>query len=339
MKTNGIHKSMAFFLVLAILSACSKSSGTATPTPPTPPTPPPAVKPLITLPSGWKMNTTLTANFPSNVQLYVFDSVWGGRQTRAFCFAYESSNTSIEFKPVMAATATAPASFVQQEPGVVYACINGGYFGSNQSFSLVRHDGVTRAPNIKSLSRPFGFYYPTRAAFGILPTGAPSVGWIYHIGSGNDNIYRYPTPSPNDVNQSPLQVPDENFPTGGAPWNTTSAIGGSPMLVYNNEVRITDKEELIVIDNGSPRPRSGIGHTTGGIVLLVAVQGDNFVSGYSGLSIPEFASMMKELGCSFAMNLDGGGSTSLLVGGTQTVKPSATGVERPVVSVLMIKKK
>jgi exopolysaccharide biosynthesis protein len=111
------------------------------------------------------------------------------------------------------------------------------------------------------------------------------------------------------------------------------------MLVYNNEVRITDKEELIVIDNGSPRPRSGIGHTTGGIVLLVAVQGDNFVSGYSGLSIPEFASMMKELGCSFAMNLDGGGSTSLLVGGTQTVKPSATGVERPVVSVLMIKKK
>jgi exopolysaccharide biosynthesis protein len=111
------------------------------------------------------------------------------------------------------------------------------------------------------------------------------------------------------------------------------------MLVYNNDIRITDKEELIVIDNGSPRPRSAIGHTAGGIVMLVAVQGDNFVSGYAGLSLPELASMMKDLGCSFAMNLDGGGSTSMLVGGAQTVKPSATGVERPVVSVLMIRKK
>jgi exopolysaccharide biosynthesis protein len=49
--------------------------------------------------------------------------------------------------------------------------------------------------------------------------------------------------------------------------------------------------------------------------------------------------MTKELGCSHAMNLDGGGSTSMIVGGMQTVKPSATGMERPVVSVLMIKKK
>ena len=285
------------------------------------------------------MNTTMTSNFPTNVQLYVFDSLWGGRQTRAFCFAYESGNTGIEFKPVMSATAITPGAFVQQEPGVVYACINGGYFGSNQSFSLVRHESVTRAPNIKLLSRPLGHYYPTRSAFGILPNGNPSIGWIYHIGTGNDNVYRYPAPSPNDANQSPLPVPDESFPAGGAPWLVTSAIGGSPMLVYNNEVRITDKEELIVVDNGSPRPRSAIGHTSGGIVLLVAVQGDNHVSGYAGLSLPELASMMKDLGCSHAMNLDGGGSTSMLVGGAQTVRPSATGAERAVVSVLMVKKR
>ena len=339
MNTRIASRHALVLLAGCLVLSCNKSTDTPTPNPPSPPTPPPVVKPLITLPSGWKMNTLVTANFPSNIQLYVFDSVWGGRQTRAFCFAYESSNATVEFKPVMAAAATTPASFVQQEPGVVYACINGGYFGSNQSFSLVRHDGVTRAPNIKSLSRPFGFYFPTRAAFGILPTGAPSIGWIYHIGSGNDNIYRYPTPSPNDVLQSPLPAPDETFPAGGAPWAVTSAIGGSPVLVYNNEIRITDKEELIVIDNGSPRPRSAIGHNAGGIVMLVAVQGDNHVAGYAGLSLPELASMLKDLGCSFAMNLDGGGSTSLLVGGTPTVKPSASGVERPVVSVLMIKKK
>jgi exopolysaccharide biosynthesis protein len=111
------------------------------------------------------------------------------------------------------------------------------------------------------------------------------------------------------------------------------------MLVYNNEIRISDKEELIDINNTSSRSRSAIGHNTAGIVLILAVQGDNQVPGYAGLNLQELAAMMKDLGCSYAMNLDGGGSTSMIVGGRQTVKPSATGVERPVVSVLMIKRK
>ena len=322
------------------LSACQKS-GTSTPTPaPTPtPTPPAPVKPLITLPPGWKQNTTLTSTFPTNIQAYVFDSLFEGKQTRAFCFAYESSNTTISFKPTLSATAKTPAEFLQQEPGTVYACINGGFFGGNQSYSLVRHNGSTLAPNIKLLSRPLGHYYPTRAAFGVSSTGAPSVGWVYHIGAGNDPIFRYPTPAPNDVNKSPLPAPDANFPTGGAAWDVASAIGGSPMLVYGGQVRVTDTAELIDINNGSARPRSAIGYTPEGIILMVAVQGDNFVAGYAGLNLMETARLMRSLGCSHAINLDGGGSTSLRIGGVATVKPSATGAERAVTSVVMITRK
>jgi hypothetical protein len=339
-KITSVRPWLCLLLIAGLLS-CSKSGDTVTPpAPPLPPTPPPAtITPLITLPPGWKINTAMTATFPNNVQLYVFDSTWGGRQTRAYCFAYESGNPAIEFKPLLSATAKTPAEFVQQEPGTVYACINGGYFGSNQSYSLVKYNNAVSAPNIKSLSRPFGYYYPTRAAFGMLTTGAPSVAWIYHVGSGNDNIFGYPSPSPNDINTQPLGIPDATFPAGGAPWNITSGIGGSPVLVYNNEIRITDKEELIDINNTGSRPRSAIGYTASGVVLLLAVQGDNFVPGYAGLNLSELASMLKSLGCSHAMNLDGGGSTSMLAGGQQTVKPSATGVERAVVSVVMVKKK
>jgi hypothetical protein len=329
---------LASILFISVLG-CSKSTGSITPVPPVPPVPPVVVAPLIKLPPGWKHDKSSTVNFPGNVQLYTFDSTWGGKQTRAYCFAYESSNTSLEFKPVMAAAAQTPAAFVQQEPGTVYACINGGYFGSNQSYSLVKHNNVTGSPNIKLLSRPLGHYYPTRAAFGMLATGAPSAAWIYHIGSGNENIQSYPVPSPNDVNLPPLAVPDAAFPAGGTTWNILSGIGGSPMLVYNNEIRISDKEELIDINNTSSRSRSAIGYNTAGIVLMVAIQGDNQVPGYAGLNLQELAAMMKDLGCSHAMNLDGGGSTSMIVGGRQTVKPSTSGVERPVVSVLMIKRK
>lgn len=325
-------------LSLLIAAASCKKGGGVTPPPP-PPTPPPVVKPLITLPPGWKMNTTITSTFPANVQLYSFDSTFNNRQTRAYCFAYESGNATLEFKPVLSATAKTPTEFVQQEPGSVYACINGGFFGSNQSYSLVRYNNATLAPNIKSLSRPFGYYFPTRAAFGITSAGAPAAAWIYHLGSGNDPIYSYPSPAPNDVSKQPLQAPDANFPSGGAPWNVVSAIGGSPMLVYNNDIRVTDVEELIDVNNGSPRPRSAIGYTSTGIILIVAVQGDGFVPGYAGLTLQETAMMMKSLGCSHAVNLDGGGSTSLLVGGSMLIRPSATGTERPVVSVVMVKRK
>ena len=328
----------AMSLCLLVATASCKKEGGVTPPPP-PPTPPPVVKPLITLPPGWKMNTTITSTFPANVQLYSFDSTFNNRLTRAYCFAYESSNATLEFKPVLSATAKTPTEFVQQEPGSVYACINGGFFGSNQSYSLVRYNNATLAPNIKSLSRPFGYYFPTRAAFGITSTGTPTAAWIYHIGSGNDPIYSYPSPAPNDVNKQPLQTPDASYPSGGAPWNVVSGIGGSPMLVYNNDIRITDTEELIDVNNTSARPRSAIGYTSAGIILIVAVQGDGFVPGYAGLTLQETAMMMKSLGCSHAVNLDGGGSTSMLVGGSMLIRPSASGTERAVVSVVMVKRK
>jgi exopolysaccharide biosynthesis protein len=53
-----------------------------------------------------------------------------------------------------------------------------------------------------------------------------------------------------------------------------------------------------------------------------------------------FAAFLKSLGCTDAINLDGGGSTSLVIGGTKTVRPGdAGGIERPVVSAVLIKRK
>lgn len=331
----------SFLIVLGIaLLSCTK---TETADPPVSGPPLPFVKPLITLPAGWKMTSSFTTTFPSDVQVYTFDSIFAGRKTRAFCFAYQSSNATLEFKPVMAATAKTPSQFVLEEPGLVYACINGGFFGSNQSFSLVKYNNNVLAPNIKAVSRPYAggmaTYYPTRAAFGITDNGAPEVRWVYSIGAGNSDVYAYPSPSPNLGGTAPQPQPDASSPAGGSSWKVSSAIGGSPVLVYNNQVNITDKEELIDINNNSPRPRSALGHTSSGVVLILAVQGDGFIPGYDGLSLAELAAMVKDLGCANAMNLDGGGSTSMIVGGMQTVKPSTTGVERPVVSVLMIKKK
>jgi Phosphodiester glycosidase len=328
-----------FAFLLFTFLACSKKSN-----PPTsnPPVVNPPVTPIISLPGGWKIATAFMTGFPNGIQLFYFDSVFNNQKMKAYCLAFDSKSTAIEFKPALSATAKTPSQFFSEEAGTALACINGGYFGSNQSFSLVKYNNVVSSPNIKSLTRIYNgsntSYYPTRGAFGITSTGAPSVAWVYNVGAGNDLIYSYPSPSPNILNTAPQPQPTETFPAGGVVWNTTAAIGGSPILIKNNAIQITDGEELISINNTTSRPRSAIGYLSNGVILILAVEGDN-APNYPGINLTDLASLLKTLGCAEALNLDGGGSTSMVVNNLKTVRPGDNGVERPVVSAILIKRK
>lgn len=76
-------------------------------------------------------------------------------------------------------------------------------------------------------------------------------------------------------------------------------------------------------------PRTLAGITRSGHLLLVAVDGR--APGYSdGLSFAEEADVMRSLGASDAVNLDGGGSTAMALGATLVTRPSDATGERPV---------
>jgi len=335
-------KTVKFFLLFVVILACNKSPNAGPgPTPNPPPAPPPTAK-LLSLPAGWKYDINLSNGFPDGIEAYKFDTIFQQSTIKAFAVAFNPKVSYLDFKPTLSASAKKPSEFFSQETGIVYACINGGFFGGNQSYSLVKYNAVL-SPNIKSVNRTYNGsstpYYPTRAAFGISSSGEPSVAWIYHIGTGNDRIFQYTSPSPNLLGTAPKTIPDENFPAGGSEWNPPFAIGGSPVLLKGGEVKITDKEELIDINNTTSRPRSAIGYTSGGLVVLLAIEGDNAANGYPGVNLSTLAAILKELGCTHAINLDGGGSTSLVVNNRLTVRPGDNGVERVVPSVVMIKRK
>lgn len=343
---NIVHygRKMMISAVMAALlfSGCRKNNASGGGTVIVPP-PPVVITPLLSVPAGWKYDASLSRAYPQGIQVYTIDSMWDGQKLRAFAVVWDSKNTGIEMKPVMSTTAKKPSAFFAGETGVTLACINGGYFGGNQSYSTVKYNNEVLAPNIKAVNRNFNgsstAYFPTRAAIGMASNGSPSAAWIYHVGSGNDLIYRYPAPSPNVEGSEPQLAPTETFPAGGAVWNTVSAIGGSPMLIYNNEIKITDKEELISVNNSSRRPRSALGFNSSGIMLMLAVEGDNAALGYNGLSLPQLAAVLKTFNLSHAMNLDGGGSTSLILNNQLTVVPGDNGVERPVISAILLKRK
>jgi hypothetical protein len=338
-----IMRQLFLLPIVVVLFSCSKKTSTGGGGGGGPVIPPVTVTPLITLPQGWKYNAGYTAGLPAGIQVFSYDSIFSGKQTRAFCLVYDSRTNRFEFKPALSATAKKPSTFFSEEAGITYACINGGFFGGNASYSLVKFNNAVLSPNIKAVNRTYNGtstpYYPTRAAFGVSSTGSPLTAWVYSIGAGNDNIYSYPSPSPNVEGSAPQPVPDAAFPAGGAAWPAVSAIGGSPMLISGGNITITDVPELISINNTTSRPRSAIGANANGMVVLLAVEGDNAAAGYNGLNLSETATMLKDLGCTMAVNLDGGGSSSLVVANRLTVRPGDNGVERPVVSALLIKQK
>lgn len=344
MKRMPVH--IPVLLLAALLQAAGGCSKKSTPAPP-PPSPPADTvvtrpSPLITLPPEWQKAASYMSGFPAGIEVYRHSTLYNGKAMNAFCVVFDPKNTALEFKPVLAAANKKPSAFYSEESGTTYACLNGGFFGTNASYSLVQYNGTVSAVNIKSLSRTYNgtatTYYPTRGAFGLDGAGTPDVAWIYHTGTGNGTVYRYPAPSPNALNSAPQPQPTASFPAGGAPWNIKSAIGGSPVLIKNNTINITDTEELIDINNTTARARSAIGATADGKVILLAVEGNN-PSGGAGLNLGELATLLQSMGCVQALNLDGGGSTAMVVNGQPTVKPSDSGGERAVMSVVLIKKK
>lgn len=90
-------------------------------------------------------------------------------------------------------------------------------------------------------------------------------------------------------------------------------LGAGPILVQNRQIVLDAKAEgfsdVFIQEKAA---RSAIGTTAEGTLLIAAVH--NRVNG-AGPTLTEIAKVMQNLGCVDALNLDGGSSTSLYLGG------------------------
>src|SRR3989454_2062771 len=113
-----------------------------------------------------------------------------------------------------------------------------------------------------------------------------------------------------------------------------SAVGGGPRLVKDGQVFVPFAWEWF-----SPRhvreraPRTAVGITAANKVLLVTVDGRGRQN--TGMTLREMAELMVQLGARDAMNLDGGSSATMVVGGRVVNDPS-DGMERPIASALLV---
>ncbi|HHW09637.1 MAG TPA: AMIN domain-containing protein [Firmicutes bacterium] len=129
-----------------------------------------------------------------------------------------------------------------------------------------------------------------------------------------------------------LFLPEEQLTLPGK--EVLLALGGGPRLVASGRVAVNAEEERFQADVAKGRaPRTALGLTATGHLLLVTINGRQ--TGLTeGMTLAEAAALLMELGATEALNLDGGGSTTMVVRDRVVNMPSAD--ERPVASALLV---
>lgn len=120
--------------------------------------------------------------------------------------------------------------------------------------------------------------------------------------------------------------------TLGSP--VTEAVGGFPELLRDGAPVL--EQQAVAQSFGERRhPRTAIGWTPDRRLLMVVVDGRQ--PGWSdGMSLAELTWLFQRLGASHALNLDGGGSTAMVVNGRVVNRPSDREGERPVGNALAL---
>ena len=118
-------------------------------------------------------------------------------------------------------------------------------------------------------------------------------------------------------------------------WGVVSdAVGGGPVLVRDGKPVYRANEAFTVSQIAPRHPRTAVGQTADGRLIFAVVDGRQ--PGYSvGMTTFEMALTMVRLGAVRAMQLDGGGSSTMAFDGKVLNSPS-DGRERPVPTALML---
>ena len=221
--------------------------------------------------------------------------------------------------------------------------INAGFFyssgGLNYSSSLAVRESEVLAYNINYASEDWvTIYYPTRAAFLESEDGKFDACWTYYKSGGKH--YMYPSPAENTWEARPAKTPSSIYPEGAETFAAKTAIGGGPLLIDNGKFRDSFVEELFNGASGigpdTNQPRTAVGVTADKKMVLFVCEGRQMTEGVAGLTTADVANVLLDLGCVEAINLDGGGSSCMLVNGKATIKVS-DGSQRAVASTIMIK--
>jgi len=175
------------------------------------------------------------------------------------------------------------------------------------------------------------------SAFGMQKNGSMDIAYTYTDSNSKHVLYQQNPLTPIKDKNATLSLKEDAL-ANLKKWKLNWAVGGGPVLVKDGSIFISNNEEKkfsgkAIADH---HPRTAMGYTKDGQIILLAVQG-RMKNIAIGTTLTETAQIFIDLGAVEAINLDGGGSSCLLINGKETIKPSDPTGQRPVPAVFFVK--
>jgi exopolysaccharide biosynthesis protein len=233
--------------------------------------------------------------------------------------------------------------------------VNGTFFSftTNQNLNLVIKEGKLVSYNVHTIAGKakdtLTYLHPFGSAIGISKKRKADVAWLYTDSSKKHPYFSNTGPVlmkdsiarpkfRRIILKRPFNLIGESyyFPSFYK-WRMKTAVGGGPVLLQNGEIKITNEEELKFTGKAidDKHPRTAMGYTDDNRLIILVIQG-RFPGIAEGASLKQEAQILKHLGCREALNLDGGGSSCMLINGKETIKPSDKEGQRAIPAVFII---
>lgn len=278
----------------------------------------------------WRPAVELNAELPEGVR--IFAGVHEGLPLRAWYARIDEPDPSITTRVVVSDDPDDGTETVASFARDLGACVvvNGGYFTLEQT--PARHVGLLLVGGelvesaTPAVSRGEQRFEVARAAIGFTGDDRVEIAWAT---SREGIVYRWLRPHSHRPGNP---APDLDY-AAAEPWEVRDAVAGGPALVKDGRVQVTVDEEVF-FGTSIPEihPRTAAGRTANGALVLMVVDGRQPLS--RGVGLEELAVLMRDIGAREALNLDGGGSVTMVVRGKLVNRPVGGPYQREVMSAL-----
>ena len=300
----------------------------------------------------WTNVDSLYQPLPSSIHVYFTNEPIDTAPFRAYYLIADLKDKKIDFtSDTTLRRRFTPIQFYQKnkQPLVVVNCTFFS-FATNQNLNVVIKNGKIVSFNEHSIplrgKDTLKYFHTLSSAIGITKNGFADVAWTITRNSKRRILASPFSISWIDSSKS-MSADSINYyaryiighvgeESTLFKWKMQTAIGGGPVLLQNGEIEITNNEERKFAGKAinDKHPRTAMGYTTDGKLIILMIEGRNTIA--HGATLGQEAQILKDLGCWEALNLDGGGSSCMLINGKETIKPSDAAGQRAVPAVFMI---
>jgi len=289
------------------------------------------IRSFRSIPMGWKNISSRFEELPEGIR--VFEGRNKQLPINAWYVIIDGKNPHLNTDIVVSNDndgRESPSQFAERLNANIV--VNGGYFlmhkNPTEHVGLLKDNDVIISNTLRSTLKREKRYYLTRSALGFDNSGQMDIAWI---ASHNDSIFEWMNPA---LNKPDHPVTELNYKMGTY-WNMYDAMQAGPVIVSNGRKNVTDVEEVFFWSKiPDVHPRTAAGYTKNREYILLVVDGRQPDS--RGVDLDELSILMYDLNCVEAINLDGGGSSSMVVNGTLLNKPAGFSTQREVISAIAV---